>query len=179
MQLVDREDEVLQAVPGPRQDPVAQCLQLDGPLLVEGRSGRQNDQQVDVAAGPGLATRERTEHRGMDRQRIQGRHRVRQAGQDGDTCATGAEDGIGQDMVAVEPVQVAAVGRLSADQAVFDESVEDQRVALTRASPGQPGDLCRAEARLRAGEDFQDGRVQAGDEGPQRGGQVHALIVQA
>jgi hypothetical protein len=60
---------------------------------------------------------------------------------------------------------------------VGDEPIEDTMDPGARASAGQSLDLAHAERPVRGGEHLEDGGIEAGDEGADRRGGIHAPSV--
>ena len=110
-------------------------------VVVECNIGREDEQEVDVAARTSLASCERTEDRSVNWDRVERCESLCKSIEDDRPDPYGVQDKWGEHMLPVQPVHIAAVGGLGEDEAVLDEPFDDEGVSLARAAFRQAGDL--------------------------------------
>lgn len=117
----------LQPIAGPSMYVTGEIVELATPCVVADCAVRRDDEEIDVAIGMPLSAREGAKHRSVDEGWVEGSAPIGEALHQCQPGVGSAHNGIGQDMVTVEPEQLAAPRRLGEHQSVMNQPLQCQR----------------------------------------------------
>ena len=164
------------AIACPALDAVLELVDLRIPRIdVADALGEQED--VYVAFGARFASGEGAERRGVGWRWSQQSDASFEAAEELGTYSNRLQDGCSEQVISIESVEEAVVGRLCDDQAVRDESPQDGGLARSGSSGRQSGDPTSTETRPSTRKHLEHRGIERGHEGAERMLEVHGHIV--